>query len=130
MKVLEKDADPLALEVESGLSIASGQKLQLIEPVVSVNGKALSPQLVSVLTGSLSNRFDLRTLEEAGITTRLLQFQISPGELEAAAFVRVNASKPQSASRTGSTSPLASSSNVVSAETFIQHSGLIFKEGS
>ncbi len=105
IEILEKDAEPLAIALESGLGIASGHSFRLIEPTVSVNGKALSPLLVSGFAGSFSNRLDLRTLEEAGITARLLQFKVNTGELEAAAFVRVDASKRQSTSLTGSTSP-------------------------
>jgi hypothetical protein len=105
MELREKDAEPLAIMVESGLGITAGHSIQLIEPVVSVNGRALSPPLVAGFTGALSNRLDLRTLEEAGITARLLQFKIDTGELEAAAFVRVDASNRQSTSSTGAASP-------------------------
>jgi hypothetical protein len=72
---------------------------------VSVNGRALSPQLVAAFTRRLSDRFDLRTLEEAGITARLLQFNIDTSELEVAAFVRVDSSNRTSASNTGAASP-------------------------
>lgn len=93
MEVREKDAQPLALIVESGVNIVAGQRLQLIEPVVSINGKPLSPPLVAALTRGVSNSMNLRTLEERGITARVLQFKVEKGELEVAAFVRVDASK-------------------------------------
>ena len=94
MEVREKDAQPLALIVESGLSIVSGRSLQLVEPVVSINGKPLSPPLVAVLTRGVSNGLNLRTLEERGITARFLQFKVDKGELNIAAFVRVDSAKP------------------------------------
>lgn len=93
MEVREKDAQPLALNIESGLSIVSGRSLQLVEPVVVVNGKPLSPLLVGALTSSVSNSVNLRTLEERGITARFLQLKVDKGELDIAAFVRVNAAK-------------------------------------
>lgn len=93
MEVREKDAPPLALNVESGLSIVSGRSLQLVEPVVIVNGKPLSPLLVGALTRGISNGLDLRTLEERGITARFLQFKVNKGELNIATFVQVAAAK-------------------------------------
>lgn len=93
MEVREKDAPPLALNVESGLSIISGRSLQLIEPVVSINGKPLSAPLVGALTRGISNGLNLRTLEERGITARFLQFKVDKGELAIAAFVKVDGAK-------------------------------------
>jgi LmeA-like phospholipid-binding len=93
VEVREKDAQPLALNVESGLSIVSGRSLQLVEPVVSINGKPLSPPLVSAITGGVSNGVNLRRFEERGITARFLQFKVDKGKLAVAAFVRVDATK-------------------------------------
>ncbi|MGC1394311.1 MAG: DUF2993 domain-containing protein, partial [Coleofasciculaceae cyanobacterium] len=93
MEVREKDAQPLALNVESGLSIVSGRSVELVEPVVIVNGKPLSPFVVGSLTQGISNGFNLRTLEERGITARFLQFKVDQGKLNIAAFVRVDQAK-------------------------------------
>jgi len=98
MELQEKDAPPLAIMVEAGVGIAAGQSLQLIEPGVSVNGKALPPQLVAGFARGITNRFNLRTLEEAGITARILQLTANQGELEIAAFVRVDGSNAASTS--------------------------------
>lgn len=106
VELLEKGAEPLAIAVESGLGIVSGRSLQLIEPAVSLNGKPLSPQLVAAFTSGVNNRFDLRKLEEAGITTRLLKLNVNTSELEIAAFVRVDASNRASASTTTGASRL------------------------
>jgi len=91
MEVQEKDAQPIALSLESGVSITNGHRLQLIEPTVSVNGNALPPELVTGFIGGISDRLDLRTMEEAGITARILKLKIDPNELEVAIFVRVDA---------------------------------------
>lgn len=101
VELLEKDAEPLAIAVESGLGLVSGRSLQLVEPVVSLNGKPLSSGLVGAFTRGVSDRFDLRTLEEAGITARLLQLRADSNELEVAAFVRADASNQTSVPSTG-----------------------------
>ncbi len=100
-----KDAETLNLTVESGLNFTAGRSLQLVEPVVNINGRSLSPLLVAGFTEGISRRFDLRSLEETGITARVLQLKVDTRELEAAAFVRVDASKEASVSRTGERRP-------------------------
>jgi hypothetical protein len=92
VELLQKDAETVALMVESGLSFTAGHSLKLLEPAVSVNGRSLSPLLIAGFSEGLSRRFDLRTLEEAGITARVLQLKIDTRELEVAAFVRVDSS--------------------------------------
>jgi hypothetical protein len=101
VEVQETNAELLAITVESGLNIVAGQSLQLIEPSVSINGRVLPPQLVGGFTGGIGNRFNLRTLEDAGITARLLQLDINADELELAAFVRVDPSSRATASIIG-----------------------------
>jgi hypothetical protein len=90
--VREGETQPQAVIVESGISITAGHQLQLIDPTISINGIALPTQVVAGFAGAISNRFDLRTLEEAGITARLLGLEVNTGELEVAAFVRLDAS--------------------------------------
>lgn len=105
LELREKDAEPLAIGLESGLSITAGHTLQLIDPAVSVNGRVLSPRLVAGFTAGFSNRLDLRKLEDAGITARLLQLNVNPGDLEVAAFVRADALNRASALGTGMNRP-------------------------
>jgi hypothetical protein len=54
--------------------------------------------LVAGFARGITNRFNLRTLEEAGITARILQLTANQGELEIAAFVRVDGSNAASTS--------------------------------
>ncbi len=105
VELLQKEAEPLKLQVESGLNFAAGRSLTLVEPVVTVNGQSLSPLLVAGFTEGVSRRFDLRSLEEAGITARVLQLKVDTRELELAAFARVNASNPASTSMAGERRP-------------------------
>lgn len=104
-ELVQNNAEPLALIVESGLSFAAGHSLKLIEPVATINGRALSPFLVAGFTEGISRRFDLRTLEEAGITARVLQLKVDTRELEVAAFARVDTSNQASASMAGARRP-------------------------
>lgn len=82
------EAQPLNIVIESGLNIRAGQSLELVEPTVAVDGRALPPLLVANFTRGFSNRFNLRSLEDAGITARLLQLEIEGRELKGAMFVR------------------------------------------
>ncbi|HBB35114.1 MAG TPA: DUF2993 domain-containing protein [Cyanobacteria bacterium UBA9273] len=88
MEVRKGETQPVAVIVESGLSVTAGHTLELIEPVVSIDGNPLPPQLVAGFATGLSNRYNLRSLEDAGIMARLLQLEISTDKLELAAFVR------------------------------------------
>ena len=85
------ESQQLDIILESGLEVVGGQHLQLIEPAASVNGKAFSSQLVAGFAEGLSNRVDLRTLEDAGITARIIKLGVDNDHLEIAAFVRVEA---------------------------------------
>jgi len=85
----QENTDKLAVNIESGLGVVSGRQLQLIAPVVTVNGNPVPPQFVSALTSGASSRLDLRNLEDTGIIARLLQFKIDSDRLEVAAFVRL-----------------------------------------
>lgn len=83
---------PLAIKLESGLKVISGRKLQLIAPVVSVDGEEVPKQIVNAIAQSLSDRLDLKTLESYGLQARILQLKITPENLEIAIFVRVEPS--------------------------------------
>ncbi|NEO33399.1 MAG: DUF2993 domain-containing protein [Symploca sp. SIO3C6] len=93
LEVQEGNAPPLAVRIESGISLVSGHLVELIEPEILVENDAFPPELVSKLAGSLRDSLDIRTLEGAGIIMRLLELNIGTSELEATAFVRVNSSE-------------------------------------
>jgi hypothetical protein len=83
------EPERLAMVVESGVRIVSGRRLELTEPVVLVNGEPAPARLVTGLASGVSRRSDTGTLERYGITARLLQLNVTPDELELAAFARV-----------------------------------------
>ena len=105
VELRQKDAKTTALMVESGLSFTAGHSLKLTEPAVTLNGQSLSPILIAGFSEGIGKRFDLRTLEEAGITARVLQWKVDTDELQVAAFVRVDASNQSSASIPGARRP-------------------------
>lgn len=77
------------LAAESGLAIANGRKLELLNPRLELNGTPVPPVFVNLLTEGLNQRLDLQALEASGITARLLQLEVNPEQLEIAAFVRL-----------------------------------------
>jgi hypothetical protein len=81
----------LHIIAELGLAAVSAQRLQIIEPTVSVNGEPIPPQLIQPLIDGLNQQLDFANLETFGITVRLLQLEINPDALSLAAFIRVEA---------------------------------------
>ncbi|MFB2974520.1 DUF2993 domain-containing protein [Aerosakkonema sp. BLCC-F183] len=95
----DKQTNPkqLNLKVESGLGVVSGHQIQLISPTASINDSALPAFLIGPIAETISEQFDFRKLEDAGITARLLQLNIKPQQMEIAAFVQI---KPDSLPQT------------------------------
>jgi LmeA-like phospholipid-binding len=81
--------EQLAIVLESGLSVQSGHQIQLVNPTVSINGQAIPGGLIQGLAAGLSRQFDLQNFQANGITARILQLEITPGQLQLAVFVRV-----------------------------------------
>lgn len=84
----QQSLEQLDLQVESGLALVTPYQLQLVEPTVLVNGQPAPSQLVNKLSEGVSQRLDLRSLQD-GISVRLLQLEVEAQSLQAAAFVRV-----------------------------------------
>ena len=91
-----KDAsgEKLPVSLETGIEIVGGRKFQLIKPTAAVGGTPVPPFLLAGLTAGLSERLNVDMLEKRGVTARILQFKISPQQLELAIFVRLSGSKP------------------------------------
>jgi hypothetical protein len=78
--------------IESGVQILSGQQIQLVDPTVRLNEQALPPQLIAILTGGISQYFDLQRLQAAGITARVLSLETQDNTVTLAGFVRLDPS--------------------------------------
>lgn len=79
----------LILKVESGVGIVSGHQVQLVSPAASIDDRPVPPLLLNPLVNNINQQLDLRKLEQAGITARLLQLNVKPKEMEMAAFVLI-----------------------------------------
>lgn len=83
---------PLAIQVESGLGVASGRQIQLVKPVIYVGREAVTQQLVNQIATNLSQTLDLGNLDVYGLKTRILQLKVNSQKLEIVTFVRVEPS--------------------------------------
>ncbi|HIK10349.1 MAG TPA: DUF2993 domain-containing protein [Oscillatoriaceae cyanobacterium M33_DOE_052] len=81
-------SDRLNLTIEAGINLLAGRRVELIEPIVLVNGKPAPGQFVRGLRAA-ANKFDLNQLETLGGTARLLQLEMTPETVEMALFLRV-----------------------------------------
>jgi LmeA-like phospholipid-binding len=89
----DASGEKLAVNLETGIRIVGGRKFQLVEPTAMVGGTPVPPFLLAGLTTGLTERLNVDMLEQRGVTARILQFKVSPGQLELAAFVRLSGSK-------------------------------------
>jgi len=84
----------IVITVELGLGVVNGSQLQLIDPIISVDGETVPPQLLADLVAGAQQQLDLRNLEDMGITARVLNFEIRNNEFDLAVFARVEPSSP------------------------------------
>jgi LmeA-like phospholipid-binding len=85
--------EKLAVSLETGVKAIGGKKFELIEPKALVGATEVPPFLLAGLTTGMSEKLNVDILEQRGLTARILQFKVSPQQLELAAFVRVSGSK-------------------------------------
>lgn len=82
----------LAIRVETGINLIASRQIQLLEPVIYVNQEEVPQQLVRAIANNLGTQLNLANLEAYGIKARILKLQISPDQIEIAAFLRVDPS--------------------------------------
>ena len=85
-------AETLQLEAEVSLSVSDGDRLTLINPVLTVNEVPAPPQLVSSLLGNVNDRLSLQQLDRRGVMVRVISFAIQPEDLALALWVRIDPS--------------------------------------
>jgi LmeA-like phospholipid-binding len=83
----------LAINLETGIGVTGGRKFELLDPTATVGGTPVPPFLLAGLTAGLSERLNVDMLEQRGVTARILQFKVNPGQLELAVFVRLSGNK-------------------------------------
>ncbi len=87
-----RKSKPLLIKAESGVSIVNGRQIQLVNLVAQVDKVEVPPRLINVILNKINKRLNLRNLEGGRLQARILKLKISQGELEMAAFVRIDPS--------------------------------------
>ena len=78
----------LNLTVESQISVSQGHAIKLIEPTVIINDNPLPSFLLQGFITGLSDRLDLKELEQTGILARVLQLEIDEEAMNLFLIVR------------------------------------------
>ncbi len=96
---VSRQADPndfqdFDLELTTAVGLDRAQRLELRDPVIAIDGRAISGQFAAVLQGRLRDRLDLGRLDDRAIVARLLQLEIDGDRLQAVGFVRLPPSEP------------------------------------
>ena len=85
----EQTGEQLAVELTTGLAIAQGTQLQFVEPELVANGVAAPSVWVAQYIDSFSSAYTLKSLENQGITARLLDLEITEESISVVSFVRL-----------------------------------------
>lgn len=88
----EAATQALEFELEVGVEVVAGRKLQLTNPTGKINQRPLSTALLQGFAQGINEQLDLQRLERQGITARLLKFNITEEALDLVAFIRVEPS--------------------------------------
>jgi LmeA-like phospholipid-binding len=83
-----KPTEKLDLDIESGVKIIGGRRLQLVNAQGSVNRFPLPSFVLASLVENINERADLAVLERNGLTARVLDVKVTNKKLEVATFVR------------------------------------------
>jgi hypothetical protein len=81
--------DILDTTLEFGIEVIKGSKINIIEPIGTLNGRKLSKKLLQGFADNFNGQLDFHRLEASGITLRFLQFNINDHKIKMAAFVRI-----------------------------------------
>ncbi|PSB35592.1 DUF2993 domain-containing protein [Stenomitos frigidus] len=94
---LQETGDPATLKIlaESGIEVIAGRQLRLVNPLVRLDDEAVPEQVVRSIAQGISEQSDLRQLEKTGTTARILQLQLTPKQINVAAFVEISPKQPR-----------------------------------
>ncbi|MBF2078676.1 MAG: DUF2993 domain-containing protein [Synechococcales cyanobacterium T60_A2020_003] len=81
------DVDPIAISAAVTID-ALGAQVQLLDPQITIDNEPLPDELVNPVVQGLNQQLDLRSLENEGITARLLDWELTPDTLSIVAFVK------------------------------------------
>jgi len=83
----------LAIGIETGLRIDNGDRLTIVDPVVTLDGRRISSLVVNSITGSFTNQLSLKRLERQGITARILRYDLGSDQAEISLFASLQPSQ-------------------------------------
>ncbi|AFZ47574.1 hypothetical protein Cyast_1613 [Cyanobacterium stanieri PCC 7202] len=75
--------------LEFGIELVAGQRLRIVEPRGTLNGRAISDQLLQGFTQNLNARLDLNGLQRFGVIARLSEFNIEDDNIGMTALIHV-----------------------------------------
>lgn len=81
--------DTLQLTIETDITLASEQSIQLTNTRITADDQPVYPPLTRRLVAGLNQQLNLDRLEQFGITAYLLQLDLNPHTTQIAAFVQV-----------------------------------------
>ena len=85
----QEQEESLDITLEFGLEVDRGHQIRILAPMGTLNGRKLSRKLLQGFADNISRQLDFRTLEEDGITLRLLKLDINDHKVNVAAFVSI-----------------------------------------
>jgi LmeA-like phospholipid-binding len=88
----EGNSESVVVNLETGLNIVAGRRLQLVKPTAKVNEEEVPSQLLDAMVINLNQRLDLSNLEADGLLMRIIKLKMKPGKLEISTFVRIEPS--------------------------------------
>jgi LmeA-like phospholipid-binding len=80
--------DRIDLDLETGIQIIGGRKIQLVEARGSANRIPLPGFILAGIVNGINEKADLAVLESSGITARVLEVKVVDKKMEVATFVR------------------------------------------
>lgn len=87
-------AETIPITLETGVAVVNGHRFELIQPQLEIEGALAPPELVTSFAEGASEEFSLRRLEEWGLTSRVLAFNVRDNELDIALFARLDPDSP------------------------------------
>lgn len=87
-------AETIPITLETGVAVVNGHRFELIQPQLEIEGALAPPELVTTFAEGASQEFSLRRLEEWGLTSRILAFNVRDNELDIALFARLDPDSP------------------------------------
>jgi LmeA-like phospholipid-binding len=78
------------IELETGVTVVAGRQIQLVDPLIALDGVPIPAPILVPLVAGLTQQLDLQRLQASGVTARLLDLDITPEHVAIAAFVQVD----------------------------------------